>query len=203
MLFEVLTCAAAATFWQGLILTGLDSVKALKSLDMHWSGDTGGGSSCSYSEEEAKTVVVDTLQSILICIEMLAFALLHVFSFPSREFRDASLPVPSVGTRIRRLFDVADVYEDATRHLPNTGAGSVLSATGKVADAVSSGLGRMVARGRPRGRGAAGGLWLEEPLLEGDEEGELGFESRGVEEGDKIEGETETRDQPGAGGFLL
>jgi hypothetical protein len=167
-----------ATFWQGVLLSLLTYFDVIASLHDTWS------SACAFRQE----VVVDALQDFLICVEMLLFAALHAYAFPSREYRDANLPKRAAGARLKHLFDVRDVVEDVTRHAEGVtrdlaasvqhAAGGVLHAAEGVAGSVAGGMRRgasaagLASSWPAGGGGAAGGLGggkaeLRQPLLDG------------------------------------
>ena len=169
-----------ATFWQGAVLSLLSYTHAIAGLNMAWS------TSCTVRDE----MVVDALQDFLIACEMLIFAVLHAYAFPSREYRDAHLPKRAAAARLKHLFDVRDVAEDVARHARGAAAGAV-AAAGAALAAGASGVGGPLRRawlggeaaggedgsggggGGSGGSGGAGGGGLRRPLLDDFDDADL------------------------------
>lgn len=181
-----------ATFWQGLLLSFFSSWGALQVLNTAWSSSYCSENRPTWADEDnIAALVVDTLQNVLITLEMLIFSILHAFSFPSLEFRDASVPKASVARRILNMLDVSDVYADVSTRVIEAEQGiaetvstvardTIRAARGSVS-ALASGMGglaspagrkrrgkALVAEGLAGGEGGEGGgeTDLRQPLLE-------------------------------------
>lgn len=76
------------------------------------SGDPANFSDCAKCAKD-RVAVYDHL---LICLEMLGFALVHLKTFPWSDFRNDTLAqlrsAGALGTGVRAMFDVSDVYEE-------------------------------------------------------------------------------------------
>lgn len=94
-----------ATFWQNSLLSLLAFVGSLDGIN--WNRK------CSHASSDS---VVMSLQNFLISVEMLIFAVLHAYAFPSREYRDATVPPRRAAARLKALLDVSDVYDDVRGH---------------------------------------------------------------------------------------
>lgn len=121
-----------ATFWQNSLLSLLAFTGTLDRLN--WNRR------CPHASSDG---VVMSLQNFLISVEMLIFAVLHAYSFPSREYRDSSVPPRRAAARLKALLDVRDVYDDVRGHAETVAE----QVAGGVRDVV--GMGGMVA-GRVR-----------------------------------------------------
>lgn len=114
-----------ATFWQNSLLSLLAFIGTLDRLN--WNRKCHDASSDS---------VVMSLQNFLISVEMLIFAVLHAYSFPSREYRDSTVPTRRAAARLKALLDVRDVYDDVRGHAETVAdqlAGGVRDVGGMVA----------------------------------------------------------------------
>lgn len=152
-----------ATFWQSTLLSLLVYSGTLSKLNDGWNWK------CHVRSNE----VVNALQNFLISTEMLLFAVLHAYAFPSREYRDDRLPPRRAAARLKNLFDVRDVYDDVSRHAETVAgqvAGGVTAVAGSVAGQVNTVADVLRSGKRTRGRRRSG--WqdgLGVPLIEEEE----------------------------------
>lgn len=87
------------SFWQGLFLDTLVLLHIIRD-----SKNEGG-----YTAEET----ADTIQNMLICVEMFGFSIAHHLVFSYKPYiSDVELPPPHFLTSISRLFDMRDVRTD-------------------------------------------------------------------------------------------
>jgi len=168
-----------ATFWQGLILA--------LAVSQHWITDKWYARDCV--NQKQRVDVVAALQDTAISFEMLVSAFMHAVAFPSREYRDPTIPSVPARTRFKRLFDVSDVYEDVTRHsvaVTRDVATAAVGATGAAAGAVIRGAGsagRLVVGKGSWGEASQG---LASPLLDDDELDAADFADAAPWESDKL-----------------
>mmetsp|Transcript_12851 Transcript_12851/g.24414 ORF Transcript_12851/g.24414 Transcript_12851/m.24414 type:complete len:518 (-) Transcript_12851:198-1751(-) len=136
------------TFWQQSLLSTLAFFNVF-TMNHRWN--------CYANMHE----MINGIQDVLICFEMLVFAMAHAYAFPSREYRMRSdegaadalravdgAPRGPVG-HIRTLFDVSDVYEEVVNHVQgqtSTMAGAGVSVAAGISAYTSKGVKRGIRR---------------------------------------------------------